>query len=246
MEVLHEMVRQQIARTGQRVIDTTEVGDHQMWAGQYLELQAGWQFIPASGQGAMGSGLPMASGAPLAPPDALVVCLAGDGRRRLAEAELETIWADNLPVQVLVVNNEGYGMVRLGKQRFYQGREPRVINRHKAWTRLAQGNGCAPELVDRVTAPAKLEGVWARAPAPWRSAVPHGHAARGRRAGGWGDAAAAWGEKRGFMFPIRPQCAGLILHDHGMQDKCVKHWSGNLQRLRVREIPCVFGPLRAE
>jgi acetolactate synthase-1/2/3 large subunit len=170
LEVLNGVVQQQTARTGQRVIYTAEVGDHQMWAGQYLKMQAGWQFITSSGQGAMGSGLPMAIGAQLAHPEALVVCVAGDGSLRFAEAELETIWEYNLPVKVLVVNNEGYGIVRMWNHRFYQGRETGVIKRHKAWTLLAQGNGFPPELVDRITSPAELEAVFARAVAHRR---PH-------------------------------------------------------------------------
>jgi acetolactate synthase-1/2/3 large subunit len=170
LTVVNDVVQQQVDRTGQRVIYTSEVGDHQMWAGQYLELQAGWQFMTSSGQGAMGSGLPMAIGAQIAHPDALVVCIAGDGSLRFAEAELETIWEYNLPVKVLVVNNDGYGIVRMWNHRFYEGRETGVIKRHKAWTLLAQGNGFAPELVDRVTAPAELQGVLARAVAHRR---PH-------------------------------------------------------------------------
>src|SRR5262245_26907471 len=65
LEVLNDAVQQQVAQTGQQVLYTTEVGDHQMWAGQYVALRAGWQFITSGGQGAMGSGLPMAIGAQL-------------------------------------------------------------------------------------------------------------------------------------------------------------------------------------
>ncbi|PON12150.1 hypothetical protein C2W62_41100, partial [Candidatus Entotheonella serta] len=86
LESLNEAVRQHVAITGQKVIYTTEVGDHQMWASQYLEMQPGWQFMTSSGQGAMGSGLPMAIGAQIANPDALVICLAGDGSMRFGEA----------------------------------------------------------------------------------------------------------------------------------------------------------------
>jgi acetolactate synthase-1/2/3 large subunit len=163
LEVLNDAVQQQVAQTGQLVTYTTEVGDHQMWAGQHVALQASWQFITSSGQGAMGSGLPMAIGAQLAHPASLVICLAGDGSLRFSEAELETIWEYDLPVKTLVFNNDGYGIVRMWNHRFYEGRETGVIKRHKDWTLLARGNGFDADCVDRVTEPADLAPVLRRA-----------------------------------------------------------------------------------
>jgi acetolactate synthase-1/2/3 large subunit len=160
---LNAAVRQQVAATGQQVIYTTEVGDHQMWAGQYLDMQPGWQFMTSSGQGAMGSGLPMAIGAQLAYPDALVVCIAGDGSLRFSEAELETIWEYGLPVKTLVLNNDGYGIVRMWNHRFYEGRETGVVKRGKDWTLLARSNGFTADRVDRICMPAEAEAVLARA-----------------------------------------------------------------------------------
>ena len=163
LEVLNEVVQQRVTQTGQQVIYTTEVGDHQMWAGQHVALQDGWQFITSSGQGAMGSGLPMAIGAQIAHPASLVICLAGDGSLRFSEAELETIWEYDLPIKTLVFNNDGYGIVRMWNHRFYEGRETGVIKRHKDWTLLARGNGFDASCVDRVTAPADLAAVLQRA-----------------------------------------------------------------------------------
>jgi acetolactate synthase-1/2/3 large subunit len=163
LEVLNDVVQQQVAHTGQQVTYTTEVGDHQMWAGQYVALQEGWQFITSGGQGAMGSGLPMAIGAQLAYPASLVICLAGDGSLRFSEAELETIWEYDLPIKTLVFNNDGYGIVRMWNHRFYEGRETGVIKRHKDWTLLARGNGFDANCVDRVTEPADLVPVLRRA-----------------------------------------------------------------------------------
>jgi acetolactate synthase-1/2/3 large subunit len=163
LEVLNDVVQQQVAQTRQQVTYTTEVGDHQMWAGQHVALQDGWQFITSSGQGAMGSGLPMAIGAQLAHPASLVICLAGDGSLRFSEAELETIWEYDLPVKTLVFNNDGYGIVRMWNHRFYEGRETGVIKRHKDWSLLARGNGFDADCVDRVTEPADLAPVLQRA-----------------------------------------------------------------------------------
>jgi acetolactate synthase-1/2/3 large subunit len=163
LETLNTVVQQHVAQTGQRVIYTTEVGDHQMWAGQYLEIQDSWQFMTSSGQGAMGSGLPMAIGAQIADPEALVICIAGDGSLRFSEAEMETLWEYNLPVKILVMNNDGYGIVRMWNHRFYEGRETGVIKRHKDWALLARGNGFAAELAERLTAPTELAPALQRA-----------------------------------------------------------------------------------
>lgn len=163
MQQLNEVVGQRVAADPCRVIYTTEVGDHQMWAGQYLAMEPGWQFMTSGGQGAMGSGLPMAIGAQMAEPDALVICLAGDGSLRFSEAELETIWEENLAVKVLVLNNDGYGIVRMWNHRFYQGRETGVIKRSKNWTLLARGNGFDADFVDRVCKPEDVKPALRRA-----------------------------------------------------------------------------------
>ena len=163
MQQLNEVVRQRGAADPCRVIYTTEVGDHQMWAGQYLAMEPGWQFMTSGGQGAMGSGLPMAIGAQMADPDALVICLAGDGSLRFSEAELETIWEENLPVKVLVLNNDGYGIVRMWNHRFYQGRETGVVKRGKNWTLLARGNGFDADFVERVCKPQDVKPALQRA-----------------------------------------------------------------------------------
>ena len=163
MQQLNKAVEQRVAADPCRVIYTTEVGDHQMWAGQYLAMQPGWQFMTSGGQGAMGSGLPMAIGAQMADPDALVICLAGDGSLRFSEAELETIWEENLAVKVLVLNNDGYGIVRMWNHRFYQGRETGVVKRSKNWPLLARGNGFDADFVDRVCKPEDVKPVLQRA-----------------------------------------------------------------------------------
>ncbi len=161
LQVLNRVVAQ-IASDGRKVIYTTEVGDHQQWSGQYLELQSGWQFLTSSGQGAMGSGVPMAIGAQMAHPEALVVCIAGDGSLRLSEAELETISNCGLPIKILLVNNGGYGIVRMWNHFFYEGRETGVVKQGKDWTLLARSNGFNSDQVDRVTDPGEVESVLRR------------------------------------------------------------------------------------
>ena len=111
----------------------------------------------------MGSGLPMAIGAQMASPDALVICVAGDGSMRFSEAELETIWEYQLPVKTLVINNHGYGIVRMWNHRFYDGRETGVVKRGKNWTLLAQSNGFTEDRAERITVPEDLEAALQRA-----------------------------------------------------------------------------------
>jgi thiamine pyrophosphate-dependent acetolactate synthase large subunit-like protein len=62
-----------------------------------------------------------------------------------------------------VVNNDGYGIVRMWNHRFYEGRETGVIKRSKNWTLLARGNGFDPEVVDCVTTPEALTAIFQRA-----------------------------------------------------------------------------------
>ena len=163
MAVLNEVIQQQIQASGQQVMYSAEVGDHQMWTGQYMDMQPGWQFLTSSGQGAMGSGVPMAIGAQIAHPEALVIAIAGDGSLRFSEAELETIIEYDLPVKIIVVNNSGYGIVRMWNHRFYEGRETGVVKHVKDWTLLARSNGFSEQMVDRITASDELAPTFQRA-----------------------------------------------------------------------------------
>lgn len=162
-QLLFATLNRVLARVTRPVIVTTEIGNHQMWAGQFVHMKAGWQFLTSSGQGAMGSGLPMAIGAQLAHPDALVIAITGDGSLRFGEAELETIRDLRLPMKVLVLNNGGYGIVRMWNHRFYGGRETGVRKHTKDWCMLASANGIRD--VARVAARAELEAVLDRATA---------------------------------------------------------------------------------
>ncbi|HRR25676.1 MAG TPA: thiamine pyrophosphate-binding protein [Acidobacteriota bacterium] len=157
VETLNRVMRRNVERTGRRVAYATEVGDHQMWCGQFLFLQDGWKFMTSSGQGAMGAGLPMSIGAQLADPDLLVVCVAGDGSLRMSEADLETIAEYGLPIKIFVINNAGYGIVRMWNHLFYEGRETGVVKPKKRWTLLAEACGFGKQAIHRVESPAELE-----------------------------------------------------------------------------------------
>jgi acetolactate synthase I/II/III large subunit len=118
-----EYVLQQLnAVTRGRAIIATGVGQHQMWAAQYLDFTDARSFLTSGSMGTMGFGLPAAIGAQLANPGRLVVDVDGDGSIRMNLGELETLTTYDIPVKVLLLNNLGDGMVRQWQDLFYANR----------------------------------------------------------------------------------------------------------------------------
>ncbi|BBD78999.1 biosynthetic-type acetolactate synthase large subunit [Aerosticca soli] len=105
-----------------RAIVSTGVGQHQMWAAQYLSFRAPRQLLTSGSMGTMGFGLPAAIGAQFARPDALVIDVDGDASIRMNLGELETVTTYGLPIKVLLLNNQGDGMVRQWQKLFFKGR----------------------------------------------------------------------------------------------------------------------------
>lgn len=91
---------------------TTEVGQHQMWAAQFLPFNEPNRFMTSGGLGTMGYGLPAAIGVQMAHPDAFVVDVAGEASIQMNIQELGTAIQYRLPVKVFILNNEWMGMVR--------------------------------------------------------------------------------------------------------------------------------------
>ena len=98
-----------------------DVGNHQMWAAQSLELSEGQRFLTSGGMGAMGYALPAAIGACLAS-EGPVVVIAGDGGFQLNIQELQTIFRNNLPVKIIVINNNNLGMIRQFQDSYFNSR----------------------------------------------------------------------------------------------------------------------------
>ena len=115
LEQLNEITR------GNAIV-STGVGQHQMWAAQYMDFIRPRTFLTSGSMGTMGFGLPAAIGAQLANPGALVIDVDGDGSIRMNLGELETLTTYDIPVKVLLLNNLGDGMVRQWQDLFYANR----------------------------------------------------------------------------------------------------------------------------
>ncbi|ABB56171.1 biosynthetic-type acetolactate synthase large subunit [Synechococcus elongatus] len=100
---------------------TTDVGQHQMWAAQFIK-NGPRRWISSAGLGTMGFGMPAAMGAQMALPDDTVICVAGDASILMNIQELGTLAQYNIPIKVVVVNNGWQGMVRQWQEAFYDER----------------------------------------------------------------------------------------------------------------------------
>ena len=103
-------------------IISTGVGQHQMWAAQYFDFKGPRQWLTSGSMGTMGFGLPAAIGAQFAHPNRLVIDIDGDASIRMNIGELETVTTYELPIKVVVLNNNGDGMVKQWQKLFFKGR----------------------------------------------------------------------------------------------------------------------------
>ena len=116
-------------------IFTTDVGQNQMWATQFLQLRGKSKLLTSGGLGTMGYGLPAAVGAALGRPDLPVVSISGDGGFQMNEQELATAVCQELPITICILNNSYLGNVRQWQEMFYGGRY--------SCTCLKKRKGCA-------------------------------------------------------------------------------------------------------
>ncbi len=99
-----------------------DVGSHQMWTAQSLEISDDQVFLTSAGMGAMGFALPAAIGACLALNSDPVVSVIGDGCMQLNIQELQTIVRNKLPIKIIVLNNQNLGMIRQFQDSYFEGR----------------------------------------------------------------------------------------------------------------------------
>ncbi|WP_392432730.1 acetolactate synthase 2 catalytic subunit [Yersinia sp. HM-2024] len=116
------LLKQISDRKAPQTVVTTDVGQHQMWTAQHMNFTRPENFITSSGLGTMGFGVPAAVGAQMARPDDMVICVSGDGSFMMNVQELGTIKRKQLPLKIVLLDNQRLGMVRQWQQLFFDGR----------------------------------------------------------------------------------------------------------------------------
>lgn len=117
-----QLLKQLSERKPENSVVTTDVGQHQMWSAQHMSFSRPENFITSSGLGTMGFGLPAAVGAQVARPDDMVICITGDGSFMMNIQELGTVKRKQLPLKIVLLDNQRLGMVRQWQQLFFQSR----------------------------------------------------------------------------------------------------------------------------
>ncbi|MBF4633396.1 acetolactate synthase large subunit [Agreia pratensis] len=121
--------------SGPEAIYASGVGQHQMWAAQFIKYERPNAWLNSGGAGTMGYGVPAAMGAKVAEPDRTVWAIDGDGCFQMTNQELATCTINNIPIKVAIINNSSLGMVRQWQSLFYDGRH--------SFTDLNTGHGTA-------------------------------------------------------------------------------------------------------
>jgi len=144
---------------GSDAIYVAGVGQHQMWASQFVSYENPRTWLNSGGLGTMGYAVPAAMGAKVGLPDSTVWAIDGDGCFQMTNQELVTCALNNIPVKIAIINNESLGMVRQWQTLFYNSRFSNTdLHSHRIpdFLKLAEAMGCvglrceSKEDVDRI------------------------------------------------------------------------------------------------
>jgi acetolactate synthase-1/2/3 large subunit len=141
------------AITGPEAIYVAGVGQHQMWAAQFVKYENPRTWLNSGGLGTMGYAVPAAMGAKVGAPDTTVWAIDGDGCFQMTNQELVTCALNNIPIKVAIINNESLGMVRQWQTLFYEGRYSNTSldsKRVPDFVKLADAMGCIGLTCDRM------------------------------------------------------------------------------------------------
>jgi acetolactate synthase-1/2/3 large subunit len=143
------------ALTKGEAIVVTEVGQHQMWACQFINTEKPRHFLTSGGLGTMGYGLGASIGAKVGCPDKVVFNIAGDGCFYMNNIELATAVANDVPIIEVVINNHVLGMVRQWQDLFYDARYSNTnLDKATDFVKLAEAYKC---LAFNVTKPEEVD-----------------------------------------------------------------------------------------
>lgn len=142
--------------TGPEAIYAAGVGQHQMWAAQFIKYERPNAWLNSGGAGTMGYSVPAAMGAKVAEPDRVVWAIDGDGCFQMTNQELATCVINDIPIKVAVINNSSLGMVRQWQTLFFDGRHSNTdlntghgTRRIPDFVKLAEAYGCLAIRVEK-------------------------------------------------------------------------------------------------
>ena len=134
----------------ENTVVTSDVGQHQMWVAQHMQFQSPRNHISSSGLGTMGFGLPAAVGAKVARPQDEVVLVSGDGSFMMNVQELGTLRRAQLPVKMVLLDNQRLGMVRQWQELFFDGRfSETILTDNPDFVCMASAFGIPGETISR-------------------------------------------------------------------------------------------------
>jgi len=141
----------QLSRTApDNTVIACDVGQHQMWVAQYYEFDHPRHHLTSGGLGTMGYGLPAAIGAQFADRNSTVINVAGDGSFMMNVQELATINRYQLPVKIIILDNQCLGMVRQHQELFYDNRESEInLDDNPDFVAMARAFGIPALHIDR-------------------------------------------------------------------------------------------------